>query len=344
LDRLVGLHLPGRRVIMLADATVLELYRAGRFGPTSWTGDTLTFPPGERSKTRETWARLSDQLFELGADRNSGIVALGGGVTGDLAGFVAATYMRGLPYIQIPTTLLAMVDASVGGKTAVDTPRGKNLIGAFHQPAAVIADPVTLQSLPDQVFREGLAEAVKHGLIADREYFEWMESQVEPIQRRDPETLTDLIHRSVEIKAQVVSADERETGCRAMLNAGHTVAHALEQISGFDLAHGEAVALGLMVECQLAEQLGVAPAGLGARVSRLLGRLGLPDRLLQPVDLQAVFPAMLADKKNRAGQIHCALIADLGRMHRTNGWTTPVSPELMARAIAGAAGPPQSRR
>jgi 3-dehydroquinate synthase len=333
LDRLIGQHLPGRRIIILADATVLELYRAGQLGAPPSTAEALSFPAGEPSKSRETWARLTDQLFELGADRGSAIVSLGGGVAGDLAGFVAATYMRGIPYVQVPTTLLAMVDASVGGKTAVDTPRGKNLVGAFHQPAAVMADPLTLQSLPDRTFREGLAEAVKHGLIADRAYFEWIESHAEAIERRDPETLTGLIRRSVEIKAHVVGADERETGCRAILNAGHTVAHALEQVSGYGLAHGEAVALGLAAECHLAEQLGVARPGLGTRVTGLLTRLGLPVRLNHSVNPEPLLQAMLADKKNRKGEIHCSLVAELGRMHRAKGWTVPVPGDAIRHAL-----------
>ncbi|HMH57204.1 MAG TPA: 3-dehydroquinate synthase, partial [Gemmatimonadales bacterium] len=256
LDALVLQHLPGCRVAMLVDETVLPLYRSGRLGPGEWNGETLTFPAGEQSKNRDTWARLTDALLERGFGRDSGVIALGGGVTGDLAGFVAATYMRGVPYLQVPTTLLAMLDASVGGKTGVDTPQGKNLVGAFHPPAAVIADPRTLATLADRDYRAGLAEAVKHGLVADRAYFEWMETNAPALMSRSLDTLTRLIRRSVEIKAEVVSGDEHELGRRAILNAGHTVAHALEQVSDYELPHGEAVALGLVVECELAEQLG----------------------------------------------------------------------------------------
>ncbi|MGZ8397755.1 MAG: 3-dehydroquinate synthase, partial [Gemmatimonadales bacterium] len=227
LDRLVSEHLPGRRLAMIADDAVHQLYQNGRMGASPWLGETITFAAGEKSKTRESWARLTDTLMERGFGRDSGLIAMGGGVTGDLAGFVAATYMRGVPYLQVPTTLLAMVDASVGGKTGVDTPQGKNLVGAFHPPAAVLADPHTLATLPHRDYRGGLAEAVKHGLVADREYFEWMEANALEISSRGLDPLTRLIRRSVEIKAEVVSGDERESGQRAILNAGHTVAHAL---------------------------------------------------------------------------------------------------------------------
>jgi 3-dehydroquinate synthase len=333
LEELVQLHLPERRVAMIADAAVHELYRGGRLGRPVWEGETLTVPSGETSKTRDYWGRLTDQLLERQFGRDSGLIALGGGVTGDLAGFVAATYMRGLPYIQIPTTLLAMLDASVGGKTGVDTPHGKNLVGAFHPPAAVLADPLTLSTLPEREYRGGLAEAVKHGLIADRAYFEWMEAQADPLTRRDPEAVTHLIRRSVEIKAEVVSADERESGRRAILNAGHTVAHALEQVSNYEVPHGEAVALGLVAECELAERLGIAPSGLRGRVGGLLARLGLPQRLPGRLDPDAVLGGMAGDKKNRAAQIQFALAAALGRMHRPDGWTTGASDEAIRHAI-----------
>lgn len=333
LDQLVGEHLPGRRVAMIADESVHELYQDGRMSVAPWKGETITFAAGEKSKTRETWAWLSDSLLERGFGRDSALIALGGGVTGDLAGFVAATYMRGIPYLQVPTTLLAMVDASVGGKTGVNTPQGKNLVGAFHPPAAVIADPKTLATLPDRDYRAGLVEAVKHGLIADRAYFEWMESNAPAISSRSLDPLTRLIRRSVEIKAEVVSGDERESGRRAILNAGHTVAHALEQVSRYALPHGEAVALGLVVECELAEQLGLASAGLRSRVAALLSRLGLPERLPAGLERTALVESMATDKKNRSGQIHFALPKQLGEMHRVNGWTTAVTPKAIRAAV-----------
>jgi 3-dehydroquinate synthetase len=221
----------------------------------------------------------------------------------------------------------------VGGKTGVDTRHGKNLVGAFHPPHAVIADPQVLRTLPDRAFRGGLAEAVKHGVIRDREYFAWMEQNAEKIGRRDPDLLTRLIRRSIAIKAEVVSEDEREAGCRAILNAGHTAAHALERVSDFALAHGEAVALGLVLECQLAEELGIAQPGLRKRVTGLLERFGIPVSLPQVADHTALIRSMGSDKKNRDGRIHFALPVEIGRMHRSNGWTTPVSEAAIRRAI-----------
>jgi 3-dehydroquinate synthase len=326
-------HLPERRSAMIADAAVFALYSAGRFGAMTWTGETLCVPPGESTKSRDTWGRLTDDLLERRFGRDSGLIGLGGGVVGDLTGFVAATYMRGLPYILVPTTLLAMLDASVGGKTAVNAPQGKNLIGAFHPPAAVIADPLTLATLPEREYRNGLAEAVKHGLISDAEYFEWMEAEAAAILRRDPATVARLVYRSVEIKAEVVSADERDTGRRAVLNAGHTVAHALEQLSGYRLPHGEAVALGLIAECDIARRMGVASPELRARVAALLARFGLPVRYEKPLDLEAAIGQMGSDKKTRGALIHCALPAAIGRMHQEKGWTVPVPREAVEAAL-----------
>ena len=334
LPDLVRQSLPGRRAAMIADARVYQLYRAGRLGAAPWEGEALTFEPGETSKTRESWARLTDELMDRGFGRDTGLIALGGGVTGDLAGFVAATYMRGVPYLQVPTTVVAMLDAAVGGKTGVDTDKGKNLVGAFHPPAAVIADPHALATLPEREYRAGLAEAVKHGLIADEAYFTWIEGAVDLLASRQPQALTQLIRRSVEIKAEVVAEDEREAGRRAILNAGHTVAHALEQASDYQLPHGEAVGLGLIVECHLAERLGLAPAGLAGRVAGLLTRLGLPGRLQNRADPSRLLDTMTRDKKNRDSEIHFALPARLGQMHRAGGWTTAVPEEAIREALA----------
>jgi 3-dehydroquinate synthase len=297
---------------------------------------TFTFPAGEASKTRETWNELSDQLLAAGFDRQSAIIALGGGVVGDLAGFVAATFLRGIPYAQVPTTLLAMLDASVGGKVGVDTPLGKNLIGAFHPPAIVVADPLTLLTLPDRVYRAGLAEAVKHGVIADAEYFSWIENNPKPLIARDLDALTHLVSRSVEIKARVVSEDEREGGRRAILNAGHTIAHGLEQESHYQLPHGEAVALGLLAECRIAERMGLAPSGLSERVFGVLRSLGLPTRTASAPAMARVLEAILHDKKNREGEVRLALPIGLGSMHQGDGtFTVPVTEELLASAVSG---------
>lgn len=325
--------LPGRRIALIADAQVYDLYRSGKWGAPSLDCEFLTFEPGERSKSRESWAALTDQLTEQGFGRDAAVVALGGGVTGDLAGFVAATYMRGIPYLQVPTTVLAMLDASVGGKTGVDTRHGKNLVGAFHPPAGVIADPRTLTTLPDRDYRAGLAEAVKHGLIADASYLAWIESNAISIGNRDPGALVHLVRRSVEIKAEVVSDDERESGRRAILNAGHTVAHALEQSSGYLIPHGEAVALGLICESHLAETLGLSQPGLSRRVAGLLATLGLPVSLPAAIPRARLLDSMGRDKKNKKGEVHFALVSRAGEVHRSNGWTTPVPIQRIVPAL-----------
>ena len=333
LDELAAEHLAGRRMAVVADATVLELLQTGALGRPPWSGEALAFPPGEASKSREEWARLTDALLARGFGRDSALIALGGGVAGDLAGFVAATYMRGLPYLQAPTTLVAMVDASVGGKTGVDTPEGKNLVGAFHPPVAVVADPRALRSLPEREYRGGLAEAVKHGLIASREYFEWMEGEAAALLARDETVLTRLVRGSVEIKAEVVSGDEREAGRRAVLNAGHTVAHALEQATGYGLPHGEAVALGLVSECELAERLGLAAPGLRRRVGSLLECLGLPVRLAVQVPLERLLAAMASDKKNRVREVRFALPTSLGHMDPGDRWTRTAPEAAILEAL-----------
>jgi 3-dehydroquinate synthase len=329
LAELVARHVPGRSLALLTDTNVRPL--PIRWGVTlpGMTAE-LVVPAGEASKSRERWSELSDALLARRLGRDTALVLLGGGVVGDLGGFVAATYLRGIPYVQVPTTLLAMLDASVGGKTAVDTPQGKNLIGAFHPPAAVIADPRVLATLPERDFRSGLAEAVKHGLIADRAYFDWIRAATAAIGARDPDTLARLVRRSVEIKAAVVSEDEREAGRRAILNAGHTVAHALEQASGYALAHGEAVAIGLVTECRLAESMGLAEPGIADAVAQLLERLGLPVALpgFSPARL---LEAMATDKKNRGSRIRFALPVSIGAMAPGEGWTVAVlEPEIEA--------------
>jgi 3-dehydroquinate synthase len=329
--------LPNRRVAVIADSRVHSIYHSGEWGVDPLEAESLTFEPGEKSKSRESWAELTDQLTERHFGRDAAIVALGGGVTGDLAGFVAATYMRGVPYLQVPTTVLAMLDASVGGKTGVDTPRGKNLVGAFHPPTAVLADPRTLETLPEREYRGGLTEAVKHGLIADEAYLAWIEANADGIDKRDPATLVHLVRRSVEIKAEVVSGDERESGRRAILNAGHTIAHALEQSSGYMIPHGEAVGLGLVAESYLAESLGLASPGLSRRVAALLTRLGLPVRLPAASPRSRMLDSMSRDKKNKKGDIHFALIQRAGEMHKSETWTTAVPIHRIEAALTGIA-------
>jgi 3-dehydroquinate synthase len=349
LTELTAQDLPNRRIAIITDTTVQRHYDDWLTAPEHvWryqsdspsdriaAGRVFAVAPGEASKSREAWGRLIDALLEGGFGRDSAIVALGGGVVGDLAGFVAATFMRGVPFVAVPTTLVAMVDASVGGKTAINTSHGKNLIGAFHPPTAVLADPCTLLTLPDPVFRGGLAEAVKHGLVADRKYFEWIGMEAGRIRTRDLPTLARLVKRSVELKAAIVSRDEREAGERAVLNAGHTLGHAIEHASGYRIDHGEAVALGLLGECRLAEAMGVAQAGVADELEQVLAMLNLPTTLRLPVDADAVVAAMQADKKSRSQVLRLALPASIGHMHHTDDqWTTEAPSLSLIREALG---------
>ena len=242
------------------------------------------------------------------------------------------------PWLQVPTTLLAMVDASVGGKTGVDTSHGKNLVGAFHPPVAVVADPHTLRTLSESVYRAGLAEVVKHGLVADAKYLDWIEREAEGILQRDETLLTRMVHRSVEIKGEIVSEDEFETGRRAILNAGHTVAHAIESVSGFAVSHGEAVAIGLVAEAALAEEMGLAEPGLRARLEGLFRTLGLPVSLPRDFQVDDLLVAMGHDKKNRDGAIRFALAAAPGQMLKDGDRWTVVAPAEQIGAALRAVG------
>ncbi len=275
----------------------------------------LAIPPGEHEKTRERWAEVTDRLIASGIGRDGAIVALGGGVIGDLAGFVAATYMRGIPFVQVPTSLVAMIDASVGGKTGVDTAAGKNLVGAFHQPAAVVVDPDTLATLPVPHRRAGLAEAIKHGVIADAAYFERIESQLPGlVDEPSDDAMHELIARSIEIKAAVVQRDERESGVRKILNFGHTIGHAIEQLSGYALLHGEAVAIGMVIEARLGERTGATAPGTAARIERCVLAAGLPAALPAAMPASAIVAATRTDKKVRQGRVEYSLPARIGEM------------------------------
>lgn len=298
---------------------------------------------GESHKTRETWSALSDWLLDERCGRDTAIIALGGGVVGDLAGFVAATFMRGVPVVQVPTTLLAMVDASVGGKVGVDTRHGKNLIGAFHQPAAVAIDPTVLQTLPAEQLRSGFAEVLKHGVIADGEYF----AQASHLGRRllgaapnevdwQGQELVDLVARSVAIKAEVVQADEREKGRRQVLNFGHTVAHALEACLDFGILHGHAVAIGMVVESRIAVALGLARPDLLDTVTSALNSLQLPTTVPAKVSAESLLSAMSADKKARRGRLVFALPARIGLMAGADtGFGLAVEDQVILESIPG---------
>ena len=340
LARLVRRHCPARRYAVISDSHVAELY-----GPTvlqalkdeGLDATLYQFAAGEWNKTRDSWAALSDQMLEARFGRDAAVLALGGGVVGDVAGFVAATYYRGIPFAQLPTTLLAMIDSSIGGKTGVDTPHGKNLLGAFHQPRVVIADLDTLATLPGPQLAAGVAEAIKHGVIADGEYCATLERDRDAIMgtQRDRAALQRLVTRSVEIKAAVVAADEREGGRRALLNFGHTIGHAVEATNGYGILHGEAVAIGMALEAALAERVGIAERGTGAEIARLLRRFDLPTALPDDARADALIAAMHHDKKRRGSDLHFALPRRIGEMNGEvrNGWTTPVSEDIVREVL-----------
>jgi len=330
--------LPAARYAVISDSHVSELYGKRLVQACQDAGLSvalLSFPAGEWNKTRDTWAALSDRLLAGRFGRDSAIVALGGGVVGDIAGFVSATYLRGIPYVQVPTSLLAMIDSSVGGKTGVDTPAGKNLVGVFHQPRLVVADLDVLATLPVPHLTAGAAEAIKHGVIADAEYFDSLERDGPAVLDRDTNCLMRLVARSVEIKAALVSGDEREAGRRAVLNFGHTIGHALEATSGYALLHGEAVAIGMVLEARVAEQLGVAEAGTRARIDHLVERLGLPRERPQGASVDEVIVAMRQDKKNRGERLRMAVPRRIGTMagNPEDGWTTEVSEDLLHEVL-----------
>lgn len=276
----------------------------------------ITIPPGEGSKCLQQLGGLYDAFAAARLDRRSAVVAVGGGVVGDLAGFAAATYLRGIDFIQVPTTLLAQVDSSVGGKTGIDLEAGKNLVGAFHQPRLVLADLDTLTSLPERELVAGLAEVLKYGIILDPEFFEYLESNRDAVFNHQPETLAHLVARSCELKAQVVGKDERESGLRAILNYGHTIGHAVEAVAGYGrYLHGEAVAIGTVAAGKLSQRLAGLSDADAARIEALLRLYGCPVRLAEPLDEPSLFRAMQLDKKTRGDELRFVLARRIGDVY-----------------------------
>ncbi|GAA0707706.1 3-dehydroquinate synthase [Dokdonella soli] len=304
----------GRHVLVVTNEVVAPLYlERVQSGLQGFTHAALVLPDGEAHKTLASSANVFDALAALGATRDATILALGGGVIGDLAGFAAACWMRGIDFVQMPTTLLAMVDSSVGGKTGVNLPAGKNLVGAFHQPRAVVADTDTLATLPDREYRAGLAEVVKYGAIGDSDFFAWLEANADALNARDGAALVEAIAVSCRHKAGVVARDEHEHGERALLNFGHTFAHAYETETGYGtLLHGEAVAIGMVLAAQLSADLGRAPRVDAERLATLLAGLGLP--VAPPrCDPDRLIAHMRLDKKNLGGRLRLILWRGIGR-------------------------------
>jgi 3-dehydroquinate synthase len=306
----------GPKVALFSDRGILARHGATARRSLEEAGFQVTvveLPEGESAKTVAVAERGWDALLDAGLDRGSTVLALGGGAVGDLAGFVAATYMRGVNFVQLPTTLLAQVDASIGGKTAVDHPKGKNMIGAFHQPRLVLVDTATLATLPEREFRSGLAEVIKHGIVLDAAYFADLEASRGALLAREIDTVTRAVAGSCRLKAHVVERDEQEAELRAVLNYGHTIGHALEAVTGFARwTHGEAVSLGMVAEARLAERLGLASATTTRRQVDLLRAVGLPVEG-SGAEPTAVLEALGRDKKSRNGRVPFVLAPEIGR-------------------------------
>ncbi len=309
------------RTAIVSDETVWKLHGerlTNALAAAGISSQAIVVPPGEPSKSWEGLAEVSDRLLELELDRGDLIVAFGGGVVGDLAGFAAAIYKRGIDFVQIPTTLLAQVDSSVGGKTAIDTPRGKNLIGAFHQPRLVLADLDLLATLPEREVRAGYAEVIKYGLLGDVAFFEWLEANGPAVLAGDPDALAYAVARSVEMKAEIVEADEKEAGRRALLNLGHTFGHALEAETGYGeaLLHGEAVAAGSAIAFRFSAAQGLCSPQDAQRAERAIAAAGLPTRLDQvgsgAFDAAKLVRHMGQDKKAEGGRLTFILARALG--------------------------------
>jgi len=317
-------YFSGTQALIVTNDAVKELYLDALISslPNSMKINTVIVPDGEAYKTLETYARVIDKLVETRHNRTTTVIALGGGVIGDLAGFAAATYQRGVTFVQIPTTLLALVDSAVGGKTAVNHAHGKNLIGTFYQPRCVIADVATLRTLPERELRAGLAEVIKYGVIYDSQFFDWIDEQLERLVKIETDAMIHAVRRSCQIKASIVQADERELGKRAILNYGHTFGHALEAVTGYQqLLHGEAVAIGMVMAADLSMRLGWLPTTQASRIRDLVKRAGLP---VSPPSLSssAVFDAMNMDKKVVDGQIRLVLAKGIGEVIVTDEAST----------------------
>jgi 3-dehydroquinate synthase len=332
-----------RRLVVVTDRTVAALHLDRFVAALDAAGiahHAMVLPPGEATKDFAHFARLCEDVLALGIERATAVVALGGGVVGDLAGFAAASLLRGLDLVQVPTTLLAQVDSSIGGKTAIDTRHGKNLVGAFHQPVLVLADIDVLATLPRRELLAGYAEVVKYGLIRDRAFYDWLEAQGAALVGGDAAARQEAVRRSCAAKAEIVAADERETGERALLNFGHTFGHALEAAAGFGdrLNHGEAVALGMQLAFDLSARLGFCPSSAAERVRRHLASVGLPTSLAAVADrglsAAALMTLMQKDKKVRDGRVTLILARDIGDAFISRDVAPAALAELLGAALA----------
>lgn len=321
----VGADLANRRIAkryaVIADDLVARLYGSTLMRSLEDAGiaaELLTFPHGEASKNLHTFTELASRLAQLGIDRKDGLIALGGGVTGDLTGFLAASYLRGIPFVQVPTTLLSQVDSSVGGKTGVDIPEGKNLVGAFYQPKAVYIDTAVLTTLPQIELLGGLAEVIKYGVIRDFDFFVFLEQNLDRILGLERESIQQMITSCCRIKAEVVAADERESDLRRILNFGHTIGHAVEAASDFTIIHGLAVAIGMVAALRLSVANDLCKKQDAGRIAALINAFGLPTEIPRELDRERIKKYLLTDKKTVAGSVFFVLPTTIGKVIITN--------------------------
>lgn len=330
-----------KRIVIITDSHLANThgrYVQQLFQKANLEIDLLVFPAGEVNKTRDTKQTLEDQLLQKNYGRDTCLIALGGGVVTDLAGFLGATYCRGLPVIYLPTTLLAMVDASIGGKTGVNTPYGKNLIGTFTQPHAVFIDTYFLSTLPEKEWYNGAAEMIKHAIIADAQLFEILLANANQIKHCDSEFLIDMIYASCLIKKNIVEQDEQEQGLRQLLNFGHTIGHAVETIEQFDISHGEAVAIGMLVETYLSHLYGYAHENLLPQLEKILQGYGLPLKTSAFHQKQSLQKALMLDKKSIKNMPHCVLLAEIGKPYcNNNRFSMPIDSIYLCKALDWAA-------
>ena len=321
--KLFDKHISSNQLLVVTNESVAPLYLKKIENQLSnYDYETIIFPDGESTKSLESLNHIITLLMEKKYNRTCILIALGGGVIGDLTGFAAACYQRGVKFIQIPTTLLAQVDSSVGGKTAVNHPLGKNMIGAFHQPSAVFADTTVLSTLPEKEFSAGLAEVIKYGLIRDKEFYNWLEDNIELLMSRDNEALSYIIERSCVNKAEVVEEDETESGIRAILNLGHTFGHAIETAMSYKgFLHGEAVGCGMLMAADLSMRLGLLEQDQVDKIKSLLERAKLPVKIEKGITLEQMLENMKVDKKARDGILYLILLNDIGEAIITSDYT-----------------------
>lgn len=334
----IALMIAGSRIasryVVVTDDGIAALYGESLVAYLQKMGvrsDMIVFPAGEKSKNIQSVLEIAGRLIDLGVDRGSALISLGGGVTGDLTGFVSSVYMRGVPCIQVPTTLLAQVDSGIGGKTGIDLPQGKNLIGTFSQPAGVFIDIKCLETLPEAEYRSGLAEVVKYGVIDGKAFFEQLETGVDAVLSRDRSSLEEIVRRACTIKKGIVEMDEREQGLRRILNFGHTVGHALEAASGYTLSHGSAVAVGMIAEARISQRLHGLPLQEGERIEQLIASLGLPCRVPEGLAMPDILAALKRDKKKEGNIVNFVMLKKIGLPFVNGG----VPDEIVQETIEG---------